>query len=221
MAKQSFDFLAGGATVSLAGFADQAETFERNTGQVHGLDCHVHAVDCSRVHEDELEIPQIGAEGYRACSFLRPFFTELDQAFPGKVLEFDLAQLGLQGIEGKLLGSPRRLAHVTHVLHVQVDQMSEQGGIPGRGLTWRLPQIDPALGGDGPFTGVFVAQEGLAGIGLLASDLNAPMTRFELGDRGQFVCALCALRGRSRAKSGEIQCTRECTRPVHVFDFTG
>lgn len=51
--------------------------------------------------------------------------------------------------------------------------MSEQGGIPGRGLTRCLAQIDPALARDGPFAGIFVAQEGLAGIGLLTPHLNA------------------------------------------------
>jgi hypothetical protein len=139
-----------------------------------------------------------------APSFARPVFAELDQAFPGQVLEFDLAQFGLQGFEGKLLGTARCFGHLAHVLHMQVDQMSEQGGVPGRRLAQRLPQIDPAFVRDGPFAGIFVTQEGLAGIGLLAPHLDAPMTRFQLGDRGQFVCALCALRvvaGRKRAKS--------------------
>lgn len=207
--------------VSLAGFADQAETFERCARQIHRPDFHIHSVDCSRMHEHEFGMSEVGAQGRRDGAFLRPAFAELDQAFPSQVLEFDLAQLGLQGIEGKLLGTARCFTHLAHVLHMQVDQMSEQGGVPGRSLARRLPQIDPALGGDGTFTGIFVAQEGFAGIGLLAPHLDAPMTRFQLGDRGQFVCALCALRGRSRAKSGEIQCTRECTRPVYVFDFTG
>lgn len=53
--------------------------------------------------------------------------------------------------------SVRCFAHLAHVLHMQIDQMSEQGGIPGRGLARRLAQIDPALGRDGPFAGIFVA----------------------------------------------------------------
>jgi hypothetical protein len=32
---------------------------------------------------------------------------------------------------------------------------------------------------------------------------------------------MCALSRRRGAKSGEIQCTRECTRPIHVVDLLG
>lgn len=202
--RQSFDFLAGGTAVSLAGFADQAGTFERCARQIHRPDFHVHSVDCSRMREHEFGMSEAGAQGRRDGAFLRPAFSELDQAFRGRALESDLAQLGLQGIEGKLLGCPRRLAHVAHVLHVQIDQVSEQAGIPGRGLTRHLSQIDPALDGDGPFTGIFVAQEGLAGIGCLR------FTWTRQGPNFSWVivansCALCVYRegvvGRNRAKS--------------------
>jgi hypothetical protein len=83
MAKQALDLLAGGTTVSLTGFSDQAKTLEHHPGQVYGFDFHIHAVGRGGVHEHELEIPKVGAESYRAGPFLRPFFARIGSSIPG------------------------------------------------------------------------------------------------------------------------------------------
>lgn len=65
-----------------------------------------------------------------------------------------------------------------HVLHMQVDQVCEGGGIDHRRFAQRLAQIDTAFGPNRPLPCVLVAQEGLAGLRLFASDplLAAPST---------------------------------------------
>src|SRR3546814_20842832 len=75
-----------------------------------------------------------------------------------------------------------------------------------------------------PYTTLFrslAPQEGLARVRLFASDLHPPVARLEPGKGGHFVCATCAASRRRGANRGEIQCTRECTRPIHVTDSIG
>ena len=76
------------------------------------------------MREHEFGMSEVGAKGRRDGAFLRPAFSAL----------------GLQGIEGRLLESPRRLAHVAHVLHLQIEQVSELRPVamaPSRASSWR------------------------------------------------------------------------------------
>src|SRR3546814_9226312 len=144
------------------------------------------------VGQNQLEIAQVRAQRDRAGAFLRPVLAELDQAFAGQVLELDLAEPGLERVEGEPLRAPGRLANLAHVGHVQVDQVAEGRRLGLAALQGRLAKIDPALSRGGPPAPVLRSEEGLARVRLFASDLHPPVARLEPGKGGHFVCATCA-----------------------------
>src|SRR3546814_3352962 len=74
----------------------------------------------------------------------------------------DLAEPGLERVEGEPLRAPGRLANLAHVGHVQVDQVAEGRRLGLAALQGRLAKIDPALSRGGPPAPVLAPQEGLA-----------------------------------------------------------
>jgi hypothetical protein len=83
---------------------------------------------------------------------------------------------------------------------VQVDQISECGGILGLAMNGGLAQFDALFGRECPFFDVLVPPESFADIGAIAADLDVP-----IADRSRLkVATSCALCVRWKVKNERI-----------------
>src|SRR3546814_18729252 len=89
----------------------------------------------------------------------------------------DLAEPGLERVEGEPLRAPGRLANLAHVGHVQVDQVAEGRRLGLAALQGRLAKIDPALSRGGPPAPALAPQDGHARVPMLTSALTPPRAR--------------------------------------------
>lgn len=82
--------------------------------------------------------------------------------------------MSLEHTEGCGLGAARGLAYIAHVVDMEVYKFAEVLQARCAGLGRRLTAIDLALGFGCPAPCVVSAQEGLADVAALATDLDAP-----------------------------------------------
>src|SRR3546814_2152047 len=132
----------------------------------------------------------------------------------------DLAEPGLERVEGEPLRAPGRLANLAHVGHVQVDQVAEGRRLGLAALQGRLAKIDPALSRGGPPAPVLAPQEGLARVRLFASDLHPPVARLEPVKEalsGGVTFDRTGGRGETR---GEFRSHRGSTAPINITNRT-
>jgi hypothetical protein len=68
-----------------------------------------------RVRNYELDVADVHADGDGTCAFPGAVLAKLDEPLGCEVLQLQLAQFGLQGIEGEGLGPSGRSPHFLHV----------------------------------------------------------------------------------------------------------
>ena len=184
--EEAVQLIDGRATIPLCAFADQPETLERDARQINGFRRNVEPVHGCRVGDDHLDHPDIDPERHRARTLLRPHLAVVDKLLPVEVPDLLLAQIALERLERGGLAATRRFAYLAHIDYVEIDEIAE-GGQAGDGrLVRRQPLIDPGLCLAGPTMGVVAAEERLARVAALSSDLDPVCTGGELGDGGHF-----------------------------------
>ncbi|MDX8460082.1 hypothetical protein [Mesorhizobium humile] len=100
--------------------------------------------------------------------------TKTNEPFAIERCEVALPQVSLKHIEGRSLGAARGLAYIAHVVDMEVDKFAEGFKARYAGLGRRLTPIDLALGFGCPAPCVVSAQEGLADVATLATNLDTP-----------------------------------------------
>lgn len=110
----------------------------------------------------------------------------VDQLLSVEVPDPLLAQIALERHERGDLAATRRFAYLAHIDYVEVDEIAE-GGQAGDGRLVRCqPLIHPSLRLAGPAMGIVAAEERLARVAALSSDLDPVGTGGELGVGGHF-----------------------------------
>ncbi len=165
--------------------------------------------------QNEFYKADVDAERHRSGTLAGPVAPKTNEPFAIESREVALPQMSLEHIEGRGLGAARGLAYIAHVVDMKVDEFTESFQAGYTGLGRRLTTIDLALGFGCPAPCVVSAQEGLADVATLATDLDTPGTGREFCVGGHFfVCALCALRDRNVAKRVVFWRKFVCTRQV-------
>ncbi|MEM6311635.1 MAG: hypothetical protein AAF754_16485 [Pseudomonadota bacterium] len=136
--------------------------------------------------DDHLDHTDIYAELHRTCALVCSHIAVVDQLLPVEVPYLLFAQISLKRLERGGLAATRRFAYLAHIHYVQIDEIAE-GGQAGHGRLFRRePLIHPGLRLAGTSMGVVAAEERLARIAALSSDLDPVGTGVELVDGGHF-----------------------------------
>ena len=136
--------------------------------------------------QDHLDDADVDAERHGSCALVCALAAILDQLLTIEVPDLLFPEVALQRRECRRLAASEWFPYGAHIGYMKVNQVTEsvQAG-HGRSVG-RQPLIDKCLGLARPFLGVVTAQERLARVAALPSDLDTVSTGGKLGDRGLF-----------------------------------
>ena len=139
-----------------------------------------------RMGDDHLDHANIDPERHRSRTLLCAHLAVVDQLLPIEVANLLLSEIALERRERGGLAATRRFPYLAHIGYMKIDEVAK-GLEAGDGrLVRRQPLIDPGLRLAGPTMGVVAAEERLARVAALSSDLDPVGTGGELGDGGHF-----------------------------------
>ena len=136
--------------------------------------------------QDHLDDADVDAERHGPGTLVRTLAAILDELVTIEMPDLLFPEVALQRRECRRLAASGWFPYGAHIGYMKVNQVTEsvQAG-HGRSVG-RQPLIDQGLGLARPFLGVVTAQERLARVAALPSDLDPVSTGGKLGDRGHF-----------------------------------
>jgi hypothetical protein len=153
---ESVELRLGRATVALPPAPDEGEALQGRAGEVHRLGRDGHPMYSGRMGQDRFHVAKVHADHDRPGALLRSIPAELDQTLAGDVAQRHPAELGLERVKARRLGAAWRLAHLQHVLDVELDQVAECGRCDPDARGGGLAAVDAALHVQGPGLRVLV-----------------------------------------------------------------
>jgi hypothetical protein len=141
---ESVELRLGRATVALPPAPDEAEALQGRAGEVHRLGRDGHPMYSGRMGQDRLHVAKVHTDCDRAGALLRSIPAELDQTLAGDVAQRHPAELGLERVKARCVGATS-LAHLQHVLDVELDQVAKCGRCDPDARGGGLAAVDVAL----------------------------------------------------------------------------
>jgi hypothetical protein len=157
-----------------------------HTRQIDAFNANLQSMDGSGMGQDHLDDADFDADRHGSCALVCALAAILDQLVTIQVPDLLFPEVALEGCECRRLAASGWFPYGAHIGYMKVNQVTEsvQAG-HGRSVG-RKPLIDQGLGLARPFLGVVTAQERLARVAALSSDLDPVSTGGKLGDRGHF-----------------------------------
>lgn len=124
------------------------------------------------MRQDKFHKADVDTESPRPGTLGGPIATRTNEPSASRDVAFP--HMSLEHIEGCGLGAARGLAYIAQVVDRKVDEFAESLQARYTGLRRRLTAIDLALGFGCPVPYVVSAQEGLADVATLETDLDTP-----------------------------------------------
>lgn len=156
--------------------ADETKPLQRNAGQIDAFNANLQPVDGSGMGQDHLDDADVDAERHGSCALVCTLAPVLDELVTIKVSDLLFPEVALQRCECRRLAASGWFPYGAHIGYMKVNQVTESVQAGHGPSVGRQPLIDQGLRLACPFLGVVTAQERLARVAALPSDLDPVST---------------------------------------------
>lgn len=168
------------------GNVNETKPLQHNAGQIDAFNANFWPVDGGGARQDHLDDAEVDPQRHGPGALVWTFAAILDELVTIEVADLFFHEVALQCRECRRLAASGWFPYGAYIGYMKFNQVTESVR-PGHGRSvGRQPLIDQGLGLARPFLGVVTAQERLARVSALPSDLDPVSTGGKLGDRGHF-----------------------------------